>query len=75
MSSESILSKGGSMKTEYQSLYDTYSGSIDLDEFREMVAVNAYYRAEKRGFEHGHEIDDWLEAEQKIKIQRRYWRR
>jgi hypothetical protein len=74
MSSENILSKGGSMKTEHQSLYDTYTGSIDLDEFREMVAVNAYYRAEKRGFEDGHEMDDWLEAEQKIKIQRRYWR-
>lgn len=63
------------MKTEHQSLYDTYISSIDLDEFREMVAVNAYYRAEKRGFEYGHEMDDWLEAEQKIKIQRRYWRR
>jgi len=49
------------------------NGSIDLDEFREMVAVNAYYRAEKRGFEPGHEMVDWLEAEREISSQRRYW--
>ena len=54
------------MKTEHESLYDTYSPSIDLDEFREMVAENAYYRAEKRGFEDGYELEDWLEAEQEI---------
>ena len=37
-----------------------YSGNIDLkDDFREMVAVNAYYKAEKRGFIPGHEMDDW----------------
>ncbi|WP_036249999.1 DUF2934 domain-containing protein [Methylobacter sp. BBA5.1] len=62
------------METEHKSLYD-YNGGIDLDEFREMVAINAYYRAEKRGFEPGHEMDDWLEAEQEIKSKRRYWNR
>jgi hypothetical protein len=29
----------------------------------EMIAEAAYYRAEKRGFDPGHEIEDWLEAE------------
>lgn len=51
-----------------------YSGNIDLkDEFRKMVAVNAYYRAEKRGFEPGHELDDWLEAELEITNIYRYF--
>jgi Protein of unknown function (DUF2934). len=51
-----------------------YSGDIDLkDEFRKMVAVNAYYRAEKRGFEPGHEMDNWLEAEREITYIYRYW--
>jgi len=51
-----------------------YSGDIDLkDEFLKMVAVNAYYRAEKRGFEPGHEMDDWLEAKQEIIDIYRYW--
>ncbi|MDP3267709.1 MAG: DUF2934 domain-containing protein [Legionella sp.] len=27
------------------------------------IAVNAYYKAEARGFEPGHELDDWLAAE------------
>ncbi len=62
------------MVSKREQLYD-YSGGIDLDEFREMVATAAYYRAEKRGFEPGHDIDDWLEAEQEIRKQRRYWLR
>ena len=62
------------METKQKS-YVNYSGDINLDEFREMVAVNAYYRAEKRSFEPGHEMDDWLEAEQEISRLRRYWRR
>ncbi|MDD1628734.1 MAG: DUF2934 domain-containing protein [Methylococcaceae bacterium] len=62
------------MKTKY-GLLENYDGGIDLDEFREMVAVNAYYRAEKRGFNPGHEMDDWFEAEKDIKSQRRYWLR
>lgn len=31
-----------------------------------MVAEAAYYRAEKRGFAPGKELDDWLEAEKEI---------
>ena len=62
------------METKQKS-YVHYSGDINLDEFREMVAVNAYYRAEKRCFEPGHEMDDWLEAEQEIRKQGRYWHR
>ena len=29
----------------------------------ELIAVAAYYRAEKRGFAQGSELDDWLQAE------------
>jgi hypothetical protein len=56
-------------------LQDDYSGGVDLDEFRDMVTLCAHYIAEKRGFEPGHELDDWLEAEQEINKQRRYWLR
>ena len=28
------------------------------------IALNAYYRAERRGFAPGNELDDWLAAEQ-----------
>ena len=63
------------MKTEHESFNDTYSPDINMDEFRQMVAENAYHRAEKRGFEDGYELEDWLEAEQEISSQRRYWLR
>jgi hypothetical protein len=33
---------------------------------QKMIAEAAYYRAEKRGFEPGREVDDWLEAEAEI---------
>ena len=58
---------------KHESLVD-YSGDPDLiNKFREMVAVNAYYRAEKRDFEPGHEMDDWYEAEREITNIYRYW--
>ena len=31
-----------------------------------MVATAAYHRAEKRGFQAGHEVEDWLAAENEI---------
>ena len=31
------------------------------------ISEAAYYKAEKRGFESGHEEQDWLEAEKEIK--------
>jgi len=30
---------------------------------RQMVEMAAYFRAESRGFEPGHEVEDWLAAE------------
>ena len=63
------------MNAEHESLDNTYSTGIDQDEFQKMVAVNAYYKAEKRGFEDSYELEDWLEAEREMSNQRRYWLR
>lgn len=38
--------------------------AICLPDHDVWVAEMAYYKAEKRGFEPGHELEDWLEAEQ-----------
>ena len=32
----------------------------------EMIAQAAYFRAERRGFKAGHELDDWLAAEHQV---------
>lgn len=32
----------------------------------EMIAANAYFRAERRGFLPGYDLADWLEAEREV---------
>jgi hypothetical protein len=41
---------------------------VDPETKCQMVAEAAYYCAEKRGFEPGHELEDWLEAEARIEL-------
>ncbi len=36
---------------------------VPLVDYHRMVEETAYYLAEKRGFEAGHELSDWLQAE------------
>lgn len=40
--------------------------AIGLDRRQSMIAEAAYYVSEHRGFEPGHELDDWLAAESQI---------
>jgi Protein of unknown function (DUF2934) len=35
---------------------------------RAMIAEAAYYMAERRGFESGHELEDWLLAESQLAV-------
>jgi hypothetical protein len=44
----------------------TWAKAINIDEIREMVAREAYLRAEQRGFQGGDPVQDWLEAEKKV---------
>jgi hypothetical protein len=39
---------------------------LDRDARHSLVAAEAYYRAEKRGFTAGHELEDWVAAEHAI---------
>jgi len=39
------------------------SMSIDADVRRQLVAAEAYFLAERRGFAAGHELEDWVTAE------------
>ncbi len=36
------------------------------EEMRRQIEEAAYYRAKQRGFEPGHELDDWIEAESEV---------
>jgi hypothetical protein len=44
--------------------------SIAKADFGAMIAERAYYRAEKRGFAPGYELEDWLAAEREIAMQK-----
>jgi len=39
---------------------------INLPDYEAIIAELAYYKAESRNFEPGHELDDWLAAEQEL---------
>jgi hypothetical protein len=53
-------------KTASQTPMDVSPLVIDAGVRRAMTAEAAYYRAERRGFEPGHELDDWVAAEADI---------
>ena len=58
---KSIRQAGGSRKTGR-----SVPVHIDPGELYNLIAVAAYYRAEKRGFAPGGELQDWIEAEAEI---------
>jgi hypothetical protein len=53
-----------SNKIKENSILNDPSDLADMSESYAEIAEIAYYKAEKRGFEPGHELDDWFEAEQ-----------
>lgn len=47
------------------------STGIDPDVRRQLVAADAYFRAERRGFAAGNELDDWVAAEMAVDMRLR----
>lgn len=41
-------------------------GTQAPEEVRRRIEEAAYYRAKQRGFEPGHELEDWIEAESEV---------
>ena len=46
---------------------DDARAEVSLDELQKLISEAAYYRAKSRGFEPGHELDDWYQAEAEVK--------
>jgi hypothetical protein len=42
------------------------STEIQSDDIRRQIAEAAYLKAKERGFEPGHELEDWVEAESEV---------
>lgn len=39
---------------------------------QEHIATAAYYKAQARGFAHGHDLHDWLQAEKEYEARRKH---
>ena len=39
---------------------------VSSEDTRRLIAEAAYFRAKERGFEPGHELEDWVEAESEV---------
>jgi hypothetical protein len=39
---------------------------ISPQELRKLISEAAYYRAKQRGFQPGHELEDWIQAEAEV---------
>ena len=37
------------------------------EDLNKLIAEKAYYRAQQRGFEPGHELEDWIAAEKEVR--------
>lgn len=46
---------------------------VSPDELNKLISEAAYFRAKQRGFEPGHELEDWIQAEAEVmrRIERR----
>ena len=56
----------GSMPPMPTSESSAARAGIKPEERRSRIAVSAYLRAERRGFQPGFEVEDWLSAEQEV---------
>jgi len=45
---------------------DSARADISPDELRKLISEAAYYRAKRRGFAPGHELEDWVQAEAEV---------
>ena len=39
---------------------------LTRDELNKLISEAAYFRAKKRGFQPGHEVEDWIQAEAEV---------
>jgi hypothetical protein len=63
---ELIIGQAADIQPDSVQQHLTRHDDADADR-RQRIALAAYYRAERRGFAAGRELDDWLEAENELK--------
>jgi hypothetical protein len=63
-----------SKSAQKQASRKTESDHLKRDDHlrEEHIATAAYFKAQARGFAHGHELHDWLQAEAEYETRRRH---
>lgn len=61
-----IAPSGSQVRDTGNDAADTATAQVTDEQRRQMIAVVAYYHAERRGFCEGGELEDWLAAESEI---------
>jgi Protein of unknown function (DUF2934) len=57
---------GSALSTQPQHATRTLAGFDPSSSREALIATAAYYRAQRRGFQPGHDLEDWLAAEREI---------
>lgn len=63
MESTKPLTKSTSSRKKASVAESKRKNEEDKIDYFSRIAVSAYYKAQARGFQPGHELDDWLAAE------------
>ena len=58
-----LLDSDPALAAEAATQHESAADGATADGRRRRIAERAYFRAERRGFAPGHELDDWLLAE------------
>ena len=58
--------KRGPRKTTISAVEPAFSQFTGPEQRAALIAEAAFFRAEKRGFAPGHEVEDWLAAESEV---------
>lgn len=57
------------LKPEVETMQPQVPAAIEDDPLRQRIAQAAYYRAQRRGFSPGKEMEDWLAAETEVRAE------
>ncbi len=57
--------RNGTTKPSHVNRLNPYS-AVNDEELKSRIAVAAYYKAQARGFEPGHDLEDWVTAEMEL---------
>ena len=60
------MKKSNKDSLEHVVIEDDFGSTNDLPDRDATISELAYYKAENRGFHPGHDLDDWLAAEQEL---------